>query len=141
MIEIKTPTKEEIDLISYNEEIWERGTDDSCPPKEDFKLPYDMFEFLGCYLEDKIIGLASIEKDDRLHFEVLKPYRLYAREALKACLKQLNRNLYCVIPTYYRSVINFAKNNGFKEVGIFHKNCTKNGINYNRIKLIYENTR
>ncbi len=130
------PTKEEIDLITFDEEIWKKTADDLC--QKDFELPYEKFEFLGAYLEEKIIGLASIEKDGRFHFEVLKPYRRCAREILALFLNQLQRPIYCAIPTIHKSVINFAKKNGFQEVGILEERFLKNGINYPRIKLEYD---
>lgn len=141
MIELKIPTKEEIDLITFDNEIYERASDDTCPSKEWFRgnFNYDLFYFMGCFLDGKIIGLACIEKNGQFHFEVLKEYRKkYAREALRLILRQLKKEIFCEIPTLYQGVINFAKNHGFKEVGISTEDYIKNGIFYKRIKLIYE---
>lgn len=137
MIEINIPTKEEIDFITFDPEIWERISDDTLPPKEQFKLSYEIFEFRGFYIEKKLIALASIEKDGNFHFEVLKPYRKFSREILRICLSHLEKSVYCIIPSLHRSVINFAKKNGFKEIGESGKFFIKNKIIYPQIKLIY----
>lgn len=143
MIEIKRPTKEDIDLITFDDEIWQRTTDDNCPNKEEFKKDYDFynyFEFWGCYLKNQIIALASVKSDGNFHFEVLKPHRKYSRIALNGFLAVLDRNLFCEIPTLYKEVINFAINNGFKQSEIIpDKDFIKNGINYKLIKLTYKN--
>lgn len=137
MITIKKPSTKDITLIMFDDEIYERTSDDSCPKKEDFKLSYEIFEFLGCYLDNKIIGLAMTKKCGMFHFQVLKLYRKHAREALQGFLKELDRFLYCEIPQCYQSVINFAKNNGFEKVDIDHdKKFIKNNKSYNYIKLI-----
>lgn len=139
MIEVKEPTKEEIDLITFDDEIYSRSMDDTTLTKEQIKkiFPYNLFKFLGCYLDGKIIGLSSIE-NGRFHFEVLKPYRKHARECLKASLEQLEKPLVCEIPTLYKSVINFAKKSGFKELGESINIYRKDNINYKMIRLRYE---
>lgn len=143
MIEIKKPTREDIDIITFDEEIWQRTTDDNCPSKEEFKKNYDFynyFEYWGCYLNNKIIALASVKEDGNFHFEVLKPYRKYAKIALNGFLSVLNRDLFCEISIFYKEVINFAKKNGFAEEGeILGRKFTKNGIDYKLIKLIFKN--
>lgn len=138
MIKIKKPSTKDIALIIFDDEIYDRISDDSCPKKEDFNLSYEIFEFLGCYLDNKIIGLAMTKKCGLFHFQVLKLYRKYAREALQGFLKKFDRFLYCEIPQCYQSVINFAKNNGFEEIGIIPNTpkFTKNNKSYNYIKLI-----
>lgn len=139
MIEVKEPTKEEIDLITFDDEIYSRSMDDTTLTKEQIKkiFPYGMFKFLGCYLNDDIIGLSSIE-GNKFHFEVLKPYRKHARECLKLCLNRIDEPLICEIPTLYRSVINFAKKAGFIELEESINVYRKNNINYKMIKLKYE---
>lgn len=143
MIEIRKPTREDIDLITFDDEIWQRIIDDNCPSKEELKKNedfYNYFEFWGCYLNNRIIALASVRKDGNFHFEVLKPYRKYSRIALNGFLTVLNRDLFCEISTFYQSVINFAKNNGFKEEGeILGRKLIKNGIEYKLIKLSFKN--
>lgn len=137
MIEIKEPTEEEVNIIIFDDEIYNRIADDRCPVKEDFKFSYKDYDFMGFYLNDKIIGLANVKECGLFHFQVLKPYRRYAREALERYLEKMNRLLYCEIPLCYMSVINFAKNNGFKEEGIINdKKFIKSNIGYNYIKLI-----
>lgn len=141
MIWVKQPSKEDIDTITFDEEIYDRAADDLCPPIEEVKkmgiINHQFFDFFGCYLGNKIIGLVSIEKGGKFHFEVLKPYRQYARECLKSCLQLIQDDIYCEIPTLYQSVINFAKKGGFKEVGVVDNNYIKNNIKYNSIKLEY----
>lgn len=142
MIEIRKPSKEDINLVSFDDEIWQRTSYDNCPTRGELKANdyfYNYFEFLGCYLNNKIIALAIVSNQGNFHFEVLKPYRKYARIALNGFLTVLNRDLFCEIPTLYREVINFAKNNGFKEEGeILGREFTKNGINYKLIKLSFK---
>ncbi len=138
MIVIKEPSKEEVDIIIFDDEIYDRIADDTCPTKDDFIIPYKDIEFIGCYLDNKIIGLANADKDGKFHFQVLKQYRKYAREVLKQILDKLDRSLYCEIPTCYKSVINFAKNNGFREVGtIDNRKYIKSNIDYYRTRLIF----
>ena len=143
MIEIRKPTREDIDLVTFDDEIWQRSNSDNCPSKEELKANYDFynyFEFLGCYLNNKIIALATVGNEGNFHFEVLKPYRKYARIALNGFVTVLNRDLFCEIPLLYKEVINFAKNNGFKEEGeILGRKFTKNGIDYKLIKLSFKN--
>lgn len=139
MIEIAEPTREEIDLIIFDDEIYGRISDETCPTREEFKIDYEKFEqWIGFYLCGEIIGLAMIGTDGDFHFQILKIFRKYAREALQECLKSVSRNLYCEIPTCFQSVINFAKNNGFKEVGLSDSYFLKNKINHNMVKLTYE---
>lgn len=143
MIEIRKPSKEDINLVSFDDEIWQRTSYDNCPNKEELKANddfYNYFEFWGCYLNNRIIALATVSNEGNFHFEVLKPYRKYARIALNGFLTVLNRDLFCEIPTLYREVINFAKNNRFKEEGeILERKFTKNGIDYKLIKLSFKN--
>lgn len=136
MIEIKIPTKDDIDLITFDEDIWNRTIDDRCPSKENCVIPYDLFRFYGFYMDNKIVGLASIEEDNRLHFEVLKPFRKFAREMIKLILEKEDY-LYCAITIFHKSVINFAKKSGFKEIGFCEGLFIRNNINYPRIKLEY----
>jgi hypothetical protein len=143
LIEIRKPTREDIDLVTFDDEIWQKTSYDNCPNKEELRTNYDFysyFEFWGCYLNNKIIALATVGNGGNFHFEVLKPYRKHAKIALNGFLTVLNRDLFCEIPLLYKEVINFAKKNGFKEEGeILGRKFTKNGIDYKLIKLSFNN--
>lgn len=137
MIYIKKPSKKDIDTILFDPEIYDRITDD-ITYGADIRVPYDKWFFLGAYIDGKIVGLFYVHDDDWMHFAVLKKYRKYAKEILNKCLKLYPFSIYCIIPTLYKTVINFAKKHNFKQDCVLLKNYLKNGKAYDSVKLVYE---
>lgn len=130
-------SKLDIETVIFDAEIYERISDDNCPPKEKFKVPFNDAEYIGGYVEGEIASLFVVH-DKKMHFMVLKKFRKYARELLNASFCMRPKDVYCVIPSLYPEVINFAKNYGFKQTAV-HKNAhLKNGILYDNHILVYE---
>jgi len=145
MIEVREPTQDDIDKIFFDDEIYSRIADDTCPTAEEFKklfkeeIGYDIFKYCGLYLDDKIIGLSNIDDGDKFHFAVLKPYRAeYAKICLELSLRFFKKSVYCHIPLVYPEVIAFAKMNCFKAIGLVKNTYLKAGISYNILQLDYE---
>lgn len=128
---------EDVRAVIYDDEIYNRITDDNCPPKEYFVLPESGYISVGGYVDSKIASMFLVH-GDKMHFMVLKPYRKYARKLLKESFKVYPFNVYVEIPSCYMEVINFAKKFGFIEVGIEEKAHKKNGELYNVHTLEYE---
>lgn len=134
---VKKPSIDDICIILYDDEIYDRVTDDNCPKKEDFNLPdISNIDVLGGYIDNKIVGLFMVH-DSKLHFMVLKKHRKYARSFLQKCLKLYEKPVYCEIPVLYNCVINFAKKSGFKLIAILKDAHTKNNKKFNVYKLLY----
>ncbi len=135
---IKIPSLQDIGIVILDEEIYDRISDDNCPPREEFLVEsffnIDM-DILGGYIEGNIASLFMVH-DKRMHFMVLKKYRRYSRELLAESLKGYPHDIYVKICSKYKPVINFAKNNGFKEILIEPKTYLKNGCLYDDHTLI-----
>ena len=123
-LEVKLPIYEDICKIFLNEDIYACISDDNCPKIEDAMPVMDQIikdnDFVGIYLDGKVIGILQVglegsSPDLHIHYQMLKEYRKeHASEGLKMCLKLLKRPLFCLIPTYYKNVSDFAENHGFK---------------------------
>lgn len=137
MIYARYAEKSEIGKIIFDKEIYDRISDDKSPDREDFQIPRNNVSYIGGYVDGIIVSLFIVH-GKKLHFMVLKKFRVYANELLKASFALWPRNVYVEIPTLYRSVINFAKNFGFKEIGVDKKSHLKNGKLYDCHKLSYE---
>lgn len=134
-------SKEDIERVLFDDEIYGRISDDTCPPKEVVKeyFSYGSAVFLGGYINDEIASIYAIEDNGTLHYMVLKPYRKYAGRLYEASFKALPFQRAIVrVPTLYRGLINFAKRYGFEEVGIEPGIYIKNGRSYDRVILIKE---
>ena len=117
-----------MDVLIYDDELYDRMSDDTCPKKENFKMVYpDGVFFLGGYVESEISSLFIVH-GQKVHFMVLKDRRRHAKELMLRSLDIWGKPCYCVIPKMYRSVINFAKNCGFREDGVIPAEHTKNGV-------------
>lgn len=137
MITIKIAPIEDVKTVVFDSELYDRITDDNCPSKEDFTLPTDGYTAIGGYIHGKIASMFIVH-DSKLHFMVLKPYRLYAWELLRDSFKFYPHNVYVQIPSLYRPVINFAKNFGFIETKIDKKAHKKDNRLYDVHTLTYE---
>lgn len=137
MIEIRRPTREDIDKIFFDEEIFDKISDDNCPKKENFIIPYDSFRWFGVYLENNIIGLVMLEPNNYMHFQLLKEYRSkFLNEALEKVFDALEKPIFLEIPALYKNAVLVAKRHQFKENGVSDFIFKKNGISYKVNKYI-----
>lgn len=132
-------SKEDIDRVMFDDEIYDRISDDSCPPKEEIRLTYHEAKYVAGYIDGETASLAALH-DGRVHFMVLKPYRLHAHELWKETEKYLPPKMYAAVPSLYKTLINFAKKHGFREVDVQKKVYRKNGRLYDRHILLREVT-
>lgn len=130
-------TAEEAKAVLFDDEIYDRITDDRSPAKEKFTPPAEGVSYIAGYVDGQIASLFIVH-DEKLHFMVLKAFRLHARELLRHSFIIWPHRVYVEIPTLYRTVINFAKRAGFKEAGLAPRPHLKNGMLYDRQTLIYE---
>ena len=135
MIQIKVPTDQDVEKIYYDEEIFDRVSDDNTKEIKGSKLPWGKHFMLGGYLDNKIISLFDVNINGKAHFAVLKPYRRYAREACKKSLDRVNFYTWAEIPVLYKGLINFTKKFGYAETSIAKKSHIKNGVAYDKIIL------
>ena len=127
---------EDVKAVIYDDEIYERVTDDNCPPKEQFEIPPEGYIAIGGYIEGKIASIFLVH-GNKMHFMVLKNYRKYARQLLDESFKCYPFKVYVEIPASHKPVINFAKNYGFKEIKIEKMAHKKNGQLYDVHTLEY----
>lgn len=135
MIKVKIPTDQDVKKIYYDDEIFDRVSDDKTKNLKGVNLPWGKHFMLGGYLNDKIISLFDINLNGQAHFAVLKPYREYAREACKKSLDRVNFYTWAEIPVLYKELINFTKKFGYTEKGIAKKSHLKNGVVYDKVIL------
>ena len=136
MIEIKTPSEAEFYSIIFDNEIYDRISDDHSPAKEDFRINLDDYKIFGFFLGKKIIGILTQDNKDYIHLQVLKSYRKdYASIGLRTCLDKLKGDIFCEIPTLYKNVIDFAEMHGFKKWHIEKDSYLKNRLLYDKIKF------
>lgn len=134
MITKETKREKDILTILNNNDIRERMVDDHTKNRKS-EVSFDLKKYIGCYVDDKIIGLAIYRKFKRgsvAHFYVLPEYRQrYARKCAKEALKfKPEGDVFTITPLLYKEVINFALKVGFECIGIHKEVFTKNGINY-----------
>lgn len=136
MIESSLATKQEIDRIIYDPEIYDRISDDNCPKLYDFKMDYSA-HFIAGHVGESLASLFIVH-GEKMHYMVLKPQRRHAKELLDASFKLWPYPVYVEIPSFYRSVINFAKKYGFTQTSIEKNAHLKNGRAYDVHTLRYE---
>jgi hypothetical protein len=137
MISADLPTRAEIALVMFDDEIFHRTNPDGVI--NSYKIEganLAGWHFIGGYV-DGLIASLFIVKDDQMHFWVLKGYRKHARGLLAASFSKWPKDVWCEIPALYQSVINFAKNYGFIQTGINRNSFMKNGKLYDKIVLRY----
>lgn len=140
MITAQPASREDIARIMFDDEIFDRTNADGIRrPKLDEFYSKDLsgWTFIGTYINGAIAGLF-IMNCGQLHFWVLKEFRRHAKELLDAGFECWRADAWCEIPALYKSVINFAKNYGFHEMGT-KKGCfMKNGVLYDSKVLRYK---
>lgn len=124
----------------FDSEIFEKSKDDYAPDPRLCDInsaDLSAHEFIGGYVEDEIASLFVVHKG-LMHFSVLKKFRMLARELLSSSLEFWGKPVAVEIPSLYRSVINFAINNGFVETHITEDCFVKNGKKYQKHHLRFE---
>lgn len=130
----------EVKAILTDEEIYDRIADDDCPSREEYEF-VDPFhaEYIGGYLDGKLIGLV-IHHDGEIHVNILKDYRKqFKSELLRGALQRINRaKVWAEIPSLFPSIIQFAKDEGFREDRVIKGGFQKHGKTYDTHILVYE---
>lgn len=133
---IKKPSKQEIIDFITDDEMYDLVSDDKSPPKQtfDFDILFKMMKcrFVGAYVDNELAALAIVY-NLRLHFMVLKRHRLKARELYRAIEQKLPSNVYVRVPVKYKTLINFAKKNGFVGTKLIKNSFPKGGYFYDEI--------
>ena len=130
MIAAKVSTYDEVCTVIYDDEIYDRITDDNCPTKDKFVMPCCGYEAVTGFVDEQIASLFTVEEDSNMHFMVLKKFRKHADELWRESFKLLHKSGYCNVASKYMSLINFAKKRGFKEVEVVPKAYSKNNKLY-----------
>lgn len=139
----ETTNKEDIRKVLCHPDIYNVINGDGSPDIDDFEVPIDnSIEYIAGYAEDDIIGLMiyhTVNDCVKCHIQVLPEYRQeYAKEFARIALKfgrAKNVIINAEIPECYPNVISFAKEFGFEESGIIKNGRTKNGADYDVIKM------
>lgn len=109
--------------------VYDRETDDRCPPVDDYKPPDGPLYLLGLVNEEP--ASLFIEHDSQIHYMVLRKHRMQARELLNCSIETSRlKFMFCQIPSLYMEVINFAKRSGFVETGVSEPRFMKSGVLY-----------
>lgn len=138
MIEVRKVTDpEEIKTILTDPEIYDRITDDKCPSRDKYVFNDAGAEFYGGYLGDKLIGIV-IDHDGQIHVNILKDYRQHKREFLRAVLSRIDRDrIFAKVPSLFPSIIQWAKEEGFKEERVIKDGYLKNGKSYDTHIMVF----
>lgn len=67
---------------------------------------------IGCYIDNKIAGMLSVEKSKKSHFHCLKPYRKQALEIAHLLTDMAPEGIYFRVSS--KAIENFGKKLGFK---------------------------
>lgn len=132
MITACKPEISDIVEVMFDPEIFDRTNPDGTvqvKPCDLYKANFDGWNFIGGYVDGKIASLFIV-KDRQMHFWVLKPFRKYSRELLDRSFGLWPYDVWCKIPSLYKTVINFAKNYGFEETDIEPDCYSKDGKLY-----------
>lgn len=126
--------------ILYDAEIWERITDDTCPTQDKFPIP--SLHYLGGYVDGRIVAVYSLHTEPtyrngwRMHFMVLKPYRYLSGDFFAAFLALSPRPIRVVVPTLYRSILNFLMRFDFELYDINRGSYVKRGKKYDEYRMV-----
>jgi len=124
-------SKEAAASVILDPEIYDRITDDRCPKIHEL---WDD-EYYGGFVGDDLVSVATFERFEdgvKVHFQVLKEYRLYARPLFEKSLSAQSGAVYAHIPACFMTTINFVKHHGFKMVKIEPKAYLKYGEHHDR---------
>lgn len=127
---VKNPPEKDVLAVILDDEIYDRHTDDTDPPKHKLGAAnLSGWVTLCGYVEGNIASLFLV-KDGQLHFYCLKPYRRHARTLLNQALKTHRKPVFCEIPVLYLETINFALKAGFRRLQRKRDAWVKNGQIY-----------
>lgn len=132
MIVRPTARLDDIKAVLSHPVIWDAITCDGVPPPELFDWSkYDNWLSIGGYVDDQPIAIMMFHgfmDGDKTHIHVLPEYRKrYAREFGEKALEFAQPPIYADIPEIYENVRRFTESFGFKCIGLFPSNKTKNG--------------
>lgn len=113
--------------------VYDRITDDYCPKPEDYVMPD--IPYYGGFLNGKLVSVF-VYWGENPHFQILKSYRMHAREFAKMFIDISPKPMIAAVPSLYRTYINFLKKLGFTLLSIDKNNYTKNGKTYDTHRLI-----
>ena len=141
-MKVRLATEEEVRRVLLDPEIYDRISNDTCPPVDaQIPLPPCVL-YLGGYLGDKIVALYTLHwvGHYRMHFMVLKSNRGYARSLISKFLAATSyfRPLTIEIPSLYPSVIAFARYTGFQTVTVRPADYPKGGRDYDTHVMVLE---
>lgn len=142
MITVKTPSMDDIKAVILDPEIYDKASDDNCPERNEFDLENllesseEPHNFIGGYIDGQIAALCDLHNGE-IHYEVLKPYRKYARLIWQKIINNYDVKGVARVPIIHKSMINFAKKAGFREGGIVKNAYLKNNNLYDIQILIY----
>lgn len=134
MIEVREASCADVDAVILDPEIYDRISDDTCPPREAFRVPYNQGVYLAGFVNNRLASLFVVH-DGLMHFMVMKHSRLHAGALLEASMKVWKAPARVAIATLYRSVINFAWKHGFRATGLEKGAFVKNGVAYDRVVM------
>jgi len=136
-VSIGVSTEEEIETVLCDDEIYDRISDDDCPAKEDFEIPFNAVDFFSAKVNDKLAGVIVMH-GDKIHFNILKKHRKDAEYIFECFNQSWRKNMVAEVPSLYPDVLGFAKKVGFDEVEVVKNDYKKNGKLYDCHKLKYE---
>lgn len=132
MITSDFASREDIEKVMFDEEIYDKTNPDGVKPKElcDIRTAdLEDWHFIGGYIAGEIASLFIVH-NSQMHFWVLKDFRKYARELLAESFKLWPYDVFVKIPKLYQSTINFARKAGFQTVHIEKDSFVKNSLTY-----------
>lgn len=135
MIDIRTPSGDELKRVLFDPWVWDRISEDFAPAQDQIgEIP--PARWFVAYADGVPCGYAAThatEDGEKLHFAMLPAYRMRAREFLRGVLDRVGK-VYCEIPVCYPELINFARKGGFVPVGEYGT-YLKHGVRHKRIRL------
>lgn len=135
----------DIESVMKHPAIYDRITDDDCPPSEEWNLNESSGSFLVGYVDDRPIAVMAFHQDGEwfCHIQVIPEFREYADEFARRSLDWFFENmglnvLFAKIPENYPNVIKFAQKFGFELDSMFPIKHIKNGVEYSQSLYLLE---
>lgn len=140
-IEAKKPSIDDIERVVFDPWVYDRISHDRSPPKKDvieqLRKGFSGVEYIGGYVNGCIASLYVVH-DGLAHFMVLRTFHKFAHGLLDESRRVFPEKVYALIPVCHRSLINFVKKHGFVEAETRKNDFIKNGVAYDRVKLVEE---
>lgn len=112
--QVITPTVAQVATVLFDPWVYDRITDDNCPPMDEFEIPE------ADYILGTVDGQPAslfVTHDCKMHYMTRPCYLMAARELFRLSMNRYGDWCYCEIPTLYQTTINFAIKEGFRVVG------------------------